>query len=134
MFQIVFVFYKLKQLRTNIYVFVSKYTYFWNNYTYLYPDIRIFGTNIRICIQIYVSLEQIWNKDDFSDRLCFSFWNEFLSSAQGVILFNKISRMIVWKKIVKKLVFGAGLGILKFIFLSFWGVQNKYLKFKIFGF
>ena len=30
-----------------------------NKYTYLYPNIRIFRTNIRICMQIYVYLEQI---------------------------------------------------------------------------
>ena len=72
-------------------------------------------------MQKYVFFELISNKDDFSDRICFSFWNEFFSSAQGVILFTKISRMIVWKKKLKKFVFGAGLGIIKFVFFKLFG-------------
>ena len=43
------------------------------------------------------------------------FWNKFLSSVQGGDLFTKIIRMIVWKKIVKKFVFGAVVGIIKIV-------------------
>ena len=53
--------------------------------------------------------------------LVYTFWNKFLSSAQGVILLTKIIRMIVWKKNLKKLVFGAGLSIIKLVFLKLLG-------------